>query len=61
MDFLTNFMSVDERDGVDNLGLAEFRYNAGTHLATKTLSLKITYGVDPRELINLALKGHIEH
>ena len=41
--YLRNFVSAYQRDWVDNVGLAEFSYNAATHLATKQLPFKVAY------------------
>jgi hypothetical protein len=55
--YLRNFVSADQRDWVDYVGLAEFSYNAATHSATKESPFKVAYGVEPLQPADLALEG----
>ena len=55
--YLRNFVSADQRDWVDYVGLAEFSHNAATHSATKQSPFKVAYGVDLLQPANQALEG----
>ena len=55
--YLRNFVSADQRDWVDYVGLAEFSYNAATHSATKQSPFMVAYGVEPLQPADLALEG----
>ena len=55
--YLRNFVSADQRDWADYMGLAEFSYNAATHSATKQSPFKVAYGVEPLQPADLALEG----
>ena len=55
--YLRNFVSADQRDWADYVGLAEFSYNAATHSATKQSPFKVAYGVEPLHPADLALEG----
>ena len=50
-------MSADQRDWTEYVDLAEFSYNATTHLATKQPPFKVAYGVKPLQPTDLALEG----
>jgi hypothetical protein len=41
--YLRNFVSADQRDWADYVGLAEFSYNSATHSATKQSPFKVAY------------------
>ena len=55
--YLRNFVSADQRDCVDYVGLVEFSYNAATYSVTKQLPFKVAYGVEPLQPASLALEG----
>ena len=55
--YLRNFVSADQKDWADYVGLAEFSYNAVTHSVIKQSSFKVAYGVEPLQPTDLALKG----
>ena len=55
--FLRNFVSTDQRNWADYVGLTEFNYNAATHSVTKQSPFKVAYGVEPLQPADLALEG----
>jgi hypothetical protein len=55
--YLRNFVSADQRDWADYVGLAEFSYNSATYSVTKQSPFKVAYGVDPLQPTDLAFKG----
>ena len=50
-------MSADQQDWMDYVSLMGFNYNITIYLATKQLPFKLAYGMEPLQLIDLALKG----
>ena len=50
-------MNADQRDWADYVDLAEFSYKSATHSATKQLSFKVAYGVEPLQPADLAFEG----
>jgi hypothetical protein len=55
--YLRNYVSADQSDWSEYLGLAEFSYNASRHSATGESPFKVAYGVEPLMPADLALEG----
>jgi hypothetical protein len=55
--YLRNFMSANQGDWADYVGLAEFSYNVATDSATKQSFFKVAYRVDMLQPGDLALYG----
>ena len=53
--YLRNYVSADQRDWVEYLGLAEFSYNKAKHSATGESPFKVAFGVEPLTPIDLTL------
>ena len=50
-------MNADQRDWGNYVDLAEFSYNAATHLATKQSPFKVAYRVEPLQPADRAFEG----
>ena len=53
--YLRNYVSADQSDWSEYLGLAEFSYNASRHSATGQSPFKVAYGVEPLMPTDLVL------
>jgi hypothetical protein len=54
--YLRNYVSVDQRDWANYVGLLEYSNNAVTHSMTKKLSFKAAYKMNSLQRANLAIR-----
>lgn len=57
--YLRNYVSVDQGDWAEWLGLAEYCYNSTKHSATGESPFLLAYGREPEGPLDLALEGRL--
>lgn len=54
--YLKKYVSADQCDWMDYVGLVELNYNAATYLGTKKLLFNVAYRVNPLQYGDLVLE-----